>query len=244
MLKLLKYDLRRKRERILVCIVITLLIEIAMWVSSSGMNKELLAINLSGYAGLAVAFLFITFSSYFRNLKSYQRRLLPVTPLQTVLSPVLLAFVLLLIVIAIGLVHAGLYQLMYPMDFLPDNIVYVSFRCLLQIMYSVFFLMTMTMFSITAALSLRFKRRVWAGVALLTVLQNVTANLEKLIFNINYVGIDNSFTFVLYENKLRPASGVTIRYLDSNQWPLLFEFAIACLLIYGMTVLVKRRIEV
>lgn len=243
MLKLMKYDLRRRRERILVFIVITLLIEIAMWASSSRINLELISMHMGAYFCLAVAVTFVAVASYYRNLKSYQRRLLPVTPLQTILSPVLLALVLIMAVIVIGLLHAGIYLVVYPMDFLPDNIVSIGVNCLLQIIFSAIFLMTLTMFSITATLSMRFKGRVWAGIFLLTLLQNGIAQLEKLLFNINFVGLDNSFNYVLCENNLRPTSGITIRYLDSNQWPLLLEFGIACLLIYGMTEMIKRRIE-
>lgn len=244
MLRLITYDLRRRRERILVFIVITLLIEIAMWTSSSGIDSKWGSLTLGPYFCLAIAFIFVAVAGYYRNLKSYQRRLLPVTPLQTVLSPILFAILLILIVIIITLLHSGIYFLAYRMDFLPDNILSISVKILLQTIWSSIFLMTIVMFSITVALSMRFKGRVWVGIVLLTLLQNVVSYLEMLLFDSNYIGLDNSFTFVLYKDNLRPDSGVTIRYLDTNQWPLLFEMGVACILIYGMVVLVKKRIEV
>ncbi|KHL92998.1 hypothetical protein QW71_25925 [Paenibacillus sp. IHB B 3415] len=244
MLKLLKYDLRRRRERILVFIVIALLVQPAIWISSTKVNEQLVSLNLVIYFILALALVFIAVFSYFRNLKSYQRRLIPVTALQTVMSPLLFALLLILTVIALGLAHFGIYQLIYPLDFLPDNIVSVGLRCLLQFMWSVGFMMIMVMFSITVALSFRFKGRVWIGIVILTLLQNGIAYLEKFMFDIYFIGLDNTFNFEIYENNLRPDSGVTIRYLSTNQWPLLFEFVVALILIYSMVVMVKKRIEV
>lgn len=244
MLKLLKYDLRRRRERILVFIVIALLVQPAIWISSTKVNEQLVSLNLVTYMLLAMALVFIAVFSYFRNLKSYQRRLIPVTALQTVMSPLLFALLLILAVIALGLVHFGIYQLIYPLDFLPDNIVSVGLRCLLQFIWSAGFLMIMVMFSITVALSLRFKWRVWIGIAILTLLQNGVAYLEKLMFDSYFIGLDNVFNFEIYESNLRPDSGITIRYLSTNQWPLLLEFVVAFILIYSMVVMVKKRIEV
>jgi hypothetical protein len=244
MLKLLKYDLRRRRERILVFIVIALLVQPAIWISSTKVNEQLISLNLVIYFILALALVFIAVFSYFRNLKSYQRRLIPVTALQTVMSPLLFALLLILTVITLGLVHFGIYQLIYPLDFLPDNIVSVGLRCLLQFMWSVGFMMIMIMFSITVALSFRFKGRVWIGIVILTLLQNAIAYLEKFMFNSYFIGLDNTFNFEIYESNLRPDSGVTIRYLSTNQWPLLFEFVVAIILIYSMVVMVKKRIEV
>ncbi|AIQ41343.1 hypothetical protein MKX70_23540 [Paenibacillus sp. FSL R7-0312] len=244
MLKLLKYDLRRRRERILVFIVIALLVQPAIWISSTKVNEQLVSLNLVIYFILALALVFIAVFSYFRNLKSYQRRLIPVTALQTVMSPLLFALLLILTVIALGLVHFSIYQLIYPLDFLPDNIVSVGLRCLLQFMWSAGFMMIMVMFSITVALSLRFKWRIWVGIVILTLLQNGIAYLEKLMFNSYFIGLDNTFNFEVYESNLRPESGVTIRYLSTNQWPLVLEFVVAFILIYSMVVMVKKRIEV
>jgi hypothetical protein len=244
MLKLLKYDLRRRRERILVFIVIALLIQAGMWISSAVMNVELVSLNLAVYCILTIALIFIAVFSYFRNLKSYQRRLLPVTALQTVLSPLLLALLLILVVILLGLVHLGIYWLLYPMDFLPGNILSVGLRCLLQSIWSSGVMMIMVMFSITAALSLRFKWRIWIGIAILTLLQNGIAYLEKILFDSYFIGLDNAFNFEINEGTLQSGSGLTIKYLATNQWSILFELAVACILIYGMVVLVKKRMEV
>lgn len=243
MLKLLKYDLRRRRERILVFIAIAVLIQPALWISSSGLDMNLLTMNLTVYMVLAVTLLLVATLGYLRNLGSYPRRLLPVTALQTVLSPLLLALLLMMIVIAVALAQLGLYRLFDPLDFLPDHLLTLGISIILQFTWSAGILMIMIMFAITVAFSLRSKWRVWIGVATLFVLQNGISFLEKAMFDIYFVGMDRTFNFEVYHQQMRPQSGITLRYLSDNPLPLVFESVLACLLIYGMVQMVKRRIE-
>ncbi|MEK3793835.1 hypothetical protein MKX42_19050 [Paenibacillus sp. FSL R7-0204] len=244
MLKLLKYDLKRRQERILVFIVIALLAQAGLWIYSAKMDVDLVTLNLAVYCILAIAMIFIAVTGYFRNLKSYQRRLLPVTAQQTVLSPMLLALLLTGVVILLGLGHLGIYKLLYTMDFLPGNLLTVGFRVLLQSVWSILFLMVMVMFSFTVAYSLRMRLRVWVGIALLALLQNGIGYLEKVLFDTNFIGLDSPFNFKIYPVSPQSGSDFTIKYLPVNQGALLFEVAVVCLMIYGMVTLVRRRIEV
>ncbi|NQX44050.1 hypothetical protein HQN87_01795 [Paenibacillus tritici] len=244
MLKLLKYDLRRRRERILVFIVIALLIQAGMWISSATVDIGLLSLNMAGYYVLAIALVYIAVAGYFRNLKSYQRQLLPVTALQTVLSPMLLALLLIGGVIILGLVQLGIYRLLYPLDFLPGNLLTVGFQVILRSLWSTGFLMVMVMFSITVALSLRMKWRIWIGVVILFLLENGIGYLERTLFGTYFIALDMVFNFEIYPGNLQSGSGFTVEYAAANPGALLFELAAACLMIYGMAVLVKKRIEV
>ncbi|WP_339224783.1 hypothetical protein [Paenibacillus sp. FSL H8-0332] len=244
MLKLLKYDLKRRKERILVFIVIALLVQAGLWISSAKIDTGLASLNLVIYCILAIAMIFIAVTGYFRNLKSYQRRLLPVTALQTVLSPMLLALLLIGVVILLGLAHLGILKLLNMVDLLPGNLWTVGFRALLQSVWSTLFLMVMVMFSFTVAFSLRMKGRVWLGIALLVLLENGIGYLEKFLFDTYFVGLDNAFKFEIYPGSSQSGSEFTIKYLPINQGALLFEVAVVCLMIYGMVALVRRRIEV
>lgn len=244
MLKLLKYDLKRRQERILVFIVIALLVQAGLWISSARIDADLASLNLVIYCILAIAMIFTAVTGYFRNLKSYQRRLLPVTALQTVLSPMLLALLLIGVVILLGLAHLGILKLLYTVDLLPGNLLTVGFRALLQSVWSSLFLMVMVMFSFTVAFSLRMKGRVWFGIVLLVPLQNGIGYLEKLLFDTYFIGLDIAFNFEIYTGEPQSGSEFIIPYLPVDQGALLFEVAVVCLMIYGMVALVKRRIEV
>ncbi|ETT63191.1 hypothetical protein C173_22887 [Paenibacillus sp. FSL R7-277] len=244
MLKLLKYDLKRRQERILVFIVIALLAQAGLWISSAKIDTGLASLNLVIYCILAIAMIFIAVTGYFRNLKSYQRRLLPVTALQTVLTPMLLALLLIGVVILLGLAHLGILKLLNTVDLLPGNLWTVGFRALLQSIWSTLFLMVMVMFSFTVAYSLRMKWRVWLGIGLLVLLQNGIGYLEKLLFDTYFIGLDIAFNFEIYTGEPQSGSEFIIPYLPVDLRALLFEVAVVCLMIYGMVALVKRRIEV
>ncbi|WP_054940398.1 hypothetical protein [Paenibacillus ihuae] len=242
MLKLIRYDFRRSRDRILAALVIMVLLHIGIWVSSDTTSKDIISMHLITYFVIGIVFLFITVFNYNRNLKSYQRRLLPVNTLFTVLSPLLLYWLLLLVVLLIGLLHLGLYVLLYSADFMPGNFWTVASRSALQCIWSAGFVLLMIMFACTVARSIRVRGKIWIGIAVLVALQNGVAYLEERMFKSYFRGIDNAFRFEVIKASDVP-SGLMLNYVGYNLWPLVFEAVIAALLIYAMTILVRKRTE-
>lgn len=159
MLKLIRYDFRRSRDRILAALVIMVLFHIGVWLSSDSSVNDTVSAHLVAYFSIGVVFLFFTAFSYNRNLKSYQRQLLPVKALYTVLSPLLLYWLLLVCLLIIGLMHLGLYILFYSADLLPANFWSVSARSALQCTWSAGFVLLMIMFASTVARSIPFRKR-------------------------------------------------------------------------------------
>lgn len=242
MLKLIRYDFRCSRDRILAAFVIMILIHTGIWVSSGTTSNDILSGHLITYFVVGIVLLFVTVFNYNRNLKSYQRRLLPVNTLYTVLSPLLLYWMLLLTLLLIGLIHLGLYILLYSADFLPGNFWTVALRSALQCIWSAGFVLIMILFACTVARSLRVRGKIWIGIALLVVLQNGVAYLEQLMFKSYFLGIDNAFRFEVIKASDVP-SGLKLNYVGSNIWPVIFEVTIAGLLIYATNILVKKRTE-
>ncbi|WP_310833038.1 hypothetical protein [Paenibacillus pedocola] len=242
MLKLIRYDFRRSRDRILAAFVIMILIHTGIWVSSGTTSNDILSGHLLTYFSIGAAFLFITVINYNRNLKSYARRLLPVNTLYTVLSPLLQFWMLLLTLMLIGLIHLGLYILFYSADFLPGNFWSVALRSALQCTWTAGLVLLMTIFACTVARSLKVRGKIWIGIAVLAGLQNGVAYLEQLLFKSYFLGIGNAFQFEVLKASDVP-SGLKLNYVGSNVWPVIFEVAIAGLLIYATTVLVKRRTD-
>lgn len=242
MLKLIRYDFRRSRDRILAAFVIMILIHIGIWVSSGTTSNDVISGHLITYFTIGIVLLFITVFNYNRNLRSYQRRLLPVNTLYTVLSPLLLYWLLLLTLLLIGLIHLGLYVLFYSADFLPGNFWTVASRSALQCTWSAGFVLLMIMFACTVARSLRVRGKIWIGIAVLVALQNGVGYLEEKLFNSYFIGIDNAFRFEVLDASEVP-SGLKLNYVGSNLWPVMFEVAVAVLLIYATTVLVRKRTD-
>ncbi|WP_342566026.1 hypothetical protein NST84_13320 [Paenibacillus sp. FSL R7-0345] len=243
MLKLIAYDFRRGRDRILAAFVIMVLFQIGVWVSSGTTIEETVSIHLIIYFILGIIFLFFAAFSYNRNLKSYQRRLIPVKTIYTVLSPLLLYWLLLLCLLVTGLIHLGLYVLVYSADFIPANFWPVAARSALQCTWSAGFILLMVMFASTLARSIPLKGKVWITLAVLFILENGVAYLEKLLFNNYFIGIDNAFRFEVVKASELPGS-LELVYVGSNLWALVFEVVVAVLLVYTMTVLIKKRTEI
>lgn len=243
MLKLISYDFRRSRDRILAAFVILILFHIGIWVSSGTTNDDVLSGHLITYFAFYIVFLFIAVFNYNRNLKSYPRRLLPVNTLYTVMSPLILYWLLLLTLLLIGLIHLGLYVLVYSADFMPGDFWTVASRSALQCTWSAGLVLLMTMFACTVARSIRVRGKVWIGIAVLVALQNGVAYLEEKLFSSYFIGIDNAFRFEVLKASDMP-SGLKLNYVGSNLWALVYEAVVAVLLICAMTVLVKKRVEV
>lgn len=203
---------------------------------------QLVAINLTTYVVVGCSLLLTSAITYGRNLKSYHRRLLPVSSLYTILSPLLLCWTLLLSVVIIATLHLGIYILVYSADFLPGNFWPVALNCILQLIWFSGLILIFIMFAIKVANSLRVRGKIWIIIAVLVVLQNGLSYLEQLMFKSSLAGVENMFEFDVYEVKTIP-SGITFSYPDFNYWPMLFEAAVAIVLIYAMIVLLKKRVE-
>ncbi|MDF9839080.1 MULTISPECIES: hypothetical protein [unclassified Paenibacillus] len=244
MLKLISYDFRRSRDRILAVLVIMILFQIGVWLSSGTTIEETVSIHLIVYFVVGTIFLFFAAFSYNRNLKSYPRRLIPVNAIYTVLSPLLLYWLLLLSLLLIGLIHLGLYVLVYSADFLPANFWPVVIRSTLQCTWSAGLILLMVMFACTVARSIPLKGKVWITLAVLFAIENGVAYLEKLLFNNYFIGLDNAFRFEITKAS-DLSSGLELVYTGSDLiGVLVFEAGVAVLLVYAMTLLIRTRTEI
>ena len=239
MLKLVKYDFRRNRDKILAVFVVTILVQI--WIGFVNFkDQEMFSLNAVVYV-LAVLIVYVfALRTYVHNLKSYNRRLLPIKTLYTVLSPMVLFFVLLLGVVVMVLIHLGVYAMMYSTSYLPTSFWKGASFSVVLLFWLTGFSILLVMFSITVALSIPFKGRVWIGIVTCFILQYVISFLEEWIFegsmsnNALRVGLIDESTFRSMSSLSREASII---------WPTLFEAFIALIMLYGIVKLVKKRVE-
>lgn len=238
MLKLVKYDFRRNRDMILAIFIITILAQI--WIGFTNLHdQERLSLNAVVYVVAALILLVFSLRTYGHNLSAYSRRLLPIPTLYTVLSPMLLFLGLLLVVVMLILIHLGLYTMIYSSSFIPTHYWKGASFGLVYFYWFTGYSMLHVMFSITVALSIRFKGRVWIGMATFFILQYAITFLEKWIFNSYFstalrIGVIDESTF-------RRVSSLS---QDAILWPILFEAVIAVIMIYGIVRLVNKRVEV
>ncbi|MEK4188017.1 MULTISPECIES: hypothetical protein [Paenibacillus] len=241
MLKLVKYDFRRDRDKFLAVFVIIILAQIGLGFTKLH-DYERFILNGLTYVIAGLIFLVMAARTFFNNINSYNRRLLPVRTLNTVLSPLVLFLALLLGIILIALMHLGVYLSMYSTLVLPENFWTVGLLVLLQAYWFAGYIMLTLMVSITVARSVKFKGRVWIGLATAYLLQNGISYLEYLIFKSNFTAWESVFQFeVIAETDTR--SGIQLTQGHLNLAPLLFEAVIAVLLIAVIIKLVKKRVD-
>ncbi|OKP86088.1 hypothetical protein A3842_06685 [Paenibacillus sp. P3E] len=242
MLKLMKYDLKRRQERILAFFVIMLLVQAGIWISNSSMGVDLLSYNMMAYGVFGCTLLLFAFFNYIRYLKSYARRLVPVGTLQNVLSPLLLNWILLLLVTGLAAIHLGLYILVYSSDFLPVNFWRVASWCIFNLLWTAGFELILLMFAVTIAKSLRVKGTIWIAIAVFAVIENGISFIENQFWGSYISALNNAFQFKVYEaSAIR--TGLKLSDIGTNFWALIFEAAVGAILIYVMKLLIQKRIE-
>lgn len=243
MLKLMKYDFRRNRDMILAVFVITILAQIGGALANLADN-DMFILNTVTYVVAAIILYVSAIRTYVHNLKSYNRRLLPERTLYTVLSPMLLLLVLLLGVGIMVLIHLGVYNIVYSTSFLPTQFWKEASFGVVQIFWLFGFSMLLIMFSITVALSIRFKGRgrVWIGIATMFILHNGISLLEQWIFNSYFSTLDSALRVGMVDGSMFRSDMISSQGVFSI-WPTLFEAVIAVIIVYGIVKLVNKRVE-
>ncbi|MNO82492.1 hypothetical protein D3C76_737700 [compost metagenome] len=241
MLKLVKYDFRRDRDKFLAVFVIVILAQIGLGFTKLH-DYERFIMNALTYVIAGMIFLVMAARTFFHNINSYNRRLVPVRTLKIVLSPLVLYLILLLGIIFVALIHLGVYISMYSTSFLPENFWTVGSLVLLQAYWFSGFMMLTLMFAMTVARSMKFKGRVWIGLATAYLLQNGLFYLENLIFKTNFAAWESLFQFEIVDEP-EIANGIQLTQGYVNLGPTLFEAVVAVLLIAVIIKLVNKRVE-
>lgn len=241
MLKLVKYDFRRNRDMILAVFVVTILAQI--WISFANFTEQdRFIFNIVVYVITVLILYVFALRTYVQNLKSYNRRLLPMRTLYTVLSPMLLFLILLLVLVMIVLIHLGVYAMMYSTSYLPTDFWKGASFSIVKLFWFTGFSMLLVMFSITVALSIGFKGRVWIGIVTCFILQYVISFLEEWIFEGYFSALDNAIRVGVIDSRSFNG-GMRLSQEVSMIWPTLFEAVIAVIMLYGIVKLVKFRVE-
>lgn len=198
MLKLVKYDFRRDRDKFLAVFVITILVQFVIGFTINS-DQEMFMMNITTYVVAGVVLLFLTLRTFNQNLSLYNRRLVPLPVLHTVMSPVLLFLGLLLGLFIIAYIHLCVYIMMISSSFLPEDFWSVSSYAVLMILWASAFSMLLVMFSITVARSVRVKGKVWIGLVAFFIIQNIISFLETWMFDHEFISFESAFRFEVTE---------------------------------------------
>ncbi|KAA8783207.1 magnesium-transporting ATPase (P-type) [Paenibacillus sp. 4624] len=245
MMTLLKYDFRRSWNTLLAGLVILIIVQLGLMIFvSSGVTANVLGIM--AYIGAGVAVYVKTIKTYTANIRSYNRRLIPVTGLSHVLSPIIFGTICGLGLLLISLFHAYLY---ITMKLGLDLSAYIGVKISAAEIWStlffagwiVLFMTIIIFFSISVAGTFRWKTGPWIGIVTFIVLINLLSWLENVIFSGKFSPND-LFQFTEESTGISfSANGVI--WADGRWGTTVFEMALAALLVWGMVYLNNKKVE-
>ncbi|MBT2292586.1 hypothetical protein J7E73_26310 [Paenibacillus albidus] len=242
MLKLVKYDFLRNRDQVLGLFVVMVLLQAGLWITSEVSawgTTSLLLLSLGTYVTAGMVLLIQACRSFSYNLHSFSRNLLPVAPIAHIMSTLILLLLLLAGLTLIAILHMGIY-LLYDASWLPEDFWQVLASSMLQMMWSAFFLMTILMLAITVAASVRTRGKVWMGIVIFFLLQNLLTLAEQIMFGNAAGTLSNAFQFHIESTV---SDGMVVTRYTYNVWSTLFEVGVAAVSLWIITLLFKKRVE-
>ncbi|MCM3626483.1 hypothetical protein M3194_03750 [Paenibacillus glycanilyticus] len=246
LLKLVKYDWKRNAGFLLIVGTLFVLAGAGVTVYSEikNLEKDLIYVfTFLIYLAISITLCVTVCRTYERNLRYFNRRLLPLPALYTVLSPLLLGVAGLVVIGMIGALHlialgavVGNVHLRV-IDVLADRGFWAMMMSSILFVFLIFL-------SITAAKVFRGKKGSWIGAALFIALQVLIQWLEQKLFPSMNISTDQFFESVNVRITDSSDAVVHVQATVPNFWgPLIFEAAVIAVLIYVMTYLINRKIQ-
>lgn len=246
MMTLLKYDFKRNWNTLLAGLVILIIVQLGLTIFLSGVTGN--AFGIMAYVGAGIAIYVKTIKTYTANIRSYNRRLIPVTGLSHVLSPIIFGTLCGLGLLLIGFVQVCLYATMklklslsvffdVPNISVPEIISTLFFAG-----WIILFMTIIIFFSVSVAGAFRWKTGPWIGIVTFFVLTSLLNWLENFVFSGKFSPND-LFQFTEESTGISfSANGVI--WADGRWGTTVFEMALAALLVWGIIYMNTKKVEV
>lgn len=187
MMTLLKYDFRRNISSLLAGLAILIVIQIVLVSFLAPVEQGILAVL--SYIGVGVALFVKMVKTYWSNIRAYNRRLVPVSELSHVVSPLLFGTICGLVLFAVGIIHFSIYSATYPDSQFASYIELVNIGAsdvatgVLFAWWTAMFMAVTIFLSISIGGSFRFKGGPWIGIVSFFILSTLVSWLDNLIFS-------------------------------------------------------------
>lgn len=246
LLKLVKYDWKRNAGFMLVLGALFVLVEAGLTVYGGIKkldNEFVYVLSFVFYLAVTIMVCVTTCRTYEHNLRFFNRRLLPLPGLYTILSPLVLGFGGLAVIGVIGVLHLLAMGMVWDNGILMISDV-LGERGFWSMLVSCTMFIVVIFLSITVAKLFIGKKGVWIGIALFFVVQLVFDWLENLLFPNMAVSTDQFFESVSVRVSDSANATINVQATVTNFWgPLIFETAAIVAMICIMNYLINRRIQ-
>lgn len=241
MLKLLKYDLKRNSNTFLSMFVLLIILQ-SITTIAGAMRKwdsvivVFLILMLYSVALLMVGILSV--NTYRNNIKSYNRRLVPVRPISHIVSSMILGIAAELIIIVIMILHGVIYSMYEGNLNKVINSISISFSTgfimLLEFILFFVFLYSAIVLSTTIAASIRGKMGTWIGIFSFFIIQGALYKIETLLTSALGLPDNSTFVFINEAERLSNSSGEPMFSIGGNIGAGWFTVILDIVMITGM----------
>ncbi|SEK86642.1 hypothetical protein [Paenibacillus sp. OK003] len=246
MMTLLKYDFRRNWNTLLAGLAVLIIVQIGLSLFVSDITAS--AIGVIVYVGVGVSIYVKMIKTYWSNIRSYNRRLVPVTGLSHVLSPIIFGTLCGLGLLAVATIHYFIFSATHTginfASFINDSGIHLSeiVSLLLFFWWVALFCIIIIFLSISIGGSFRFKTGPWISIVAFFVLINVISWLENTIFSGRF-NPDELFQVTEKSTGLSIMSN-RIMWSDGTWASIIFEIIVAVILVGVAVYLNNRKVEV
>ncbi|MFS0870766.1 hypothetical protein [Paenibacillus xylanilyticus] len=246
MMTLLKYDFRRNISSLLAGLAILIVIQIVLASFLPEVESGILAIVT--YIGIGVALFVKMIKTYWSNIRAYNRRLVPVSELSHVVSPLLFGTICGLALFAVGVLHFTIYNAAYPGSQVASYIEIINIGIsdvatgVLFAWWTATFMAVTIFLSISIGGSFRFKGGPWIGIVSFFILSTLVSWLDNLIFSgridpMDVFQVTESDTEISFTSSMFEWSGAVYAHI-------VFEAVLLALFIAATVYLNSKKVEV
>ncbi|MGG4554285.1 hypothetical protein [Paenibacillus humicus] len=252
MLKLLKYDWKRNANLSLGLLAVLVFLQIVIGVVGNVRGWEqsiIFVLSFMLYTMTGIILIIIASKTFENNIKAYSRRLLPVRPVWTAVSSIVLWWLFTAVLAGIALLHYYIYvSLVHSTPVWPEGMMVTSLLELFKFIFAIFwtltYLMLMILLSMTigASVSLRGKAGTWVGIIAFFIIQYVLSLVESALFG--------GFDAKLFSIGIIQSSNDSINAQVMSSAPmlqigqLLFDGAMFALMLLLINYLLSKKVEI
>lgn len=241
-MRLLKYDWKRNSTTLLGALVVLIIVQTAIVVGGimwGWIPVGMLGLNLLGYSSAGVLLVVLVVKTFDYNIKSYQRRLLPIHSIWTILSPLLMGCIGVLVLGAMALIHLWLHFNilgLHPFE-MEFNVIFKSwdfFIVMIMLVWNFIFIVLTIFFATAVSRSIPSKAGVWVGILVFVMLHYVIGWVSQMLFGTGYWSHTGSID----------EGGVFFQFGPTGQsWgDAIFELIVSILLLYATAYLIERKV--
>jgi len=250
-LKLLKYNWKMNSLSVYIILASTALLYILMLVGKYNWGwMDEVTFSLGTFVAMLSSMLFIVITclSYKHQLKSYHRRLLPLSQIEEIASILLLGVIYMLLAIVPSIVYFVVLDAEFNYEAINAalDIVLQPKPIISMLLYSAWvtlMLLTLIMLAMTVTYSFRGKYRAWIGVAVFIGISIVIDYVANLIAGPNYEMQYGFIMFDLSSNDVTIKEGMSIDWFHFWSMSMLIDVIVLALMITMIHYLLKKRVQ-